>query len=237
MYEDDEEDEEEIEKAPPWLLSFGDVTALMLTFFVMLFAMSQVNSEKWDAVISVISTRTEIDPNLKPNPNAEKNISSVEMLPALPPEYLSGILKEKLAEDPVLSRARVTLMDERVTISLPSKDIFLPESSLIAAPAERALFRLAGVLNKFGNQIVVEGHTDPSAITNTAFSSNWELSLARALSVSQYLYDAGYPYDLTAMGLADSKYRFINNALSEDRRYELARRVDIVIYADAGGQQ
>lgn len=237
MYEDDEVEEDEVERAPPWLLSFGDVTALMLTFFVMLFAMSQVNSEKWDAVISVISTRTEIDTNLKPNPNAEKNIASVEMLPALPPEYLSGILKESLAEDPVLSQAKVTLMDERVTISLPSNQVFLSESSLIAGPAERSLFRLAGVLNKFGNQIVIEGHTDPSPVTSKAFSSNWELSLARALSVSQYLKEAGYPYDLTAMGLAGSKYRFLNPSLSEERRYELARRVDIVIYADAGGQQ
>lgn len=236
MYEEEEEDDD-VEKAPPWLLSFGDVTALMLTFFVMLFAMSQVNSEKWDAVISVISTRSEINPNLKPNPNSEKNIASVKMLPALPPEYLSGILKESLSADPVLSRAIVSLMDERVIISLPSDQVFLPGSSLIAAPAERSLFRLAGVLNKFGNQIIVEGHTDPSPVTNQAFSSNWELSLARALSVSQYLKNAGYPYDLTALGLGEGKYRFLNPELSEDRRYQLSRRVDIVIYADAGGQQ
>ncbi|WP_259783165.1 OmpA/MotB family protein [Aestuariispira ectoiniformans] len=236
MYEDDEHEEDDVEKAPPWLISFGDVTALMLTFFVMLFAMSQVNSEKWDAVISVISTRTKIDTNLKPNPNAEKNISSVEMLPALPPEYLSGILKEKLADDPVLSKAKVSLMDERVIISLPSRTLFLPESSLMTQSAERSLFRLAGVLNKFGNQIVIEGHTDPSPVKTGAFSSNWELSLARALAVSQYLKQAGYPYDLTAMGEGSGKYRFLNSALSEERRYELARRVDIVIYADAGGQ-
>ena len=44
-----------------------------------------------------------------------------------------------------------------------------------------------------GYQIVVEGHTDDAPIATQQFSSNWELSMARAAAVVHFLLDQGIP--------------------------------------------
>lgn len=228
--------EEEVEKAPAWLVSFGDVTALMLTFFVMLFSMSHLQSEKWDAVIALISTRINPADAEQPTPTSEFNIGKVTFVNALPTAYLNRIFTEKLAVDPVLENATVTELDGQVVISLPSDALFRPGRAGLLPEAGEAIQRLSGVLSQIGNHIDVQGHTDPEPPRSEAFDTNWSLSLARALTVSNALNAAGYPGKLTAVGRADSQYKHLDTALSETARYRLARRVDLVILPDAGGQ-
>ena len=38
-----------------WMITFTDLVSLMLTFFVMLFAMSNVKIDKWESMIDVLS--------------------------------------------------------------------------------------------------------------------------------------------------------------------------------------
>ena len=46
-----------------WMVIFADLTALLLTFFVLLFSMSSVNVAEWEEVISSFSTR--LGPNVQ----------------------------------------------------------------------------------------------------------------------------------------------------------------------------
>ena len=39
-----------------WLVTFADVIALLLAFFVMLFSMSNIKTETWNVIISQISS-------------------------------------------------------------------------------------------------------------------------------------------------------------------------------------
>ena len=231
---DQDLNENPIEKSPAWMVSLGDVTALMLAFFVMLFAMSNPQSEKYEEVISLITTS--MRPNDKPNPTSELNIGTVDLAAGLSPEYLNRILGDKLSRDEVLSRAYVTEISERVMISLPTDIIFKPGSAEINEDATESIRRLAGVLSQFGNQVDIAGHTDPDPVGDALYPSNWDLSLARALSMANALSDFGYAGEFTVLGLADSRYRFLDKRLSEEKRYEIARRVDIVIQPTAGGQ-
>ena len=41
--------------SPAWLITFADLAALMLSFFVMLFAMKSVETEAWHAVRESLS--------------------------------------------------------------------------------------------------------------------------------------------------------------------------------------
>src|SRR5690606_4279616 len=53
--------------------------------------------------------------------------------------------------------------------------------------------------------IRVDGHTDARPISSARFRSNWDLSAARAISVVQYLIEAGVqPQHLVAAGFADN---------------------------------
>lgn len=240
MTEEDEDDsvkEEEVERASAWLVSFGDVTALMLTFFVMLFSMQTIPSEKWEQVIALISTRVNPTEAEQPMPVSERNVPKVTLVDALPTAYLNRIFTEKLADDPVLRETRLTELDGRLVISLPAETLFRAGAAALAPGAREAVFRLGGVLSQVGNHINVAGHTDPDPPpADSPFASNWELSLNRALNVADALREAGYTGRATALGRADSQYRHLDPELPETRRYELARRVDIVVLPEADGQ-
>lgn len=227
-------EESRIEKAPSWMVSLGDVVALMLAFFVMLYAMSNPQSEKFEEVIALIATR--VNPDEKPNPTSELNIGTVDLVGGLSPEYLNRILEDKLSRDEVLSQAHIVEISKRVIISLPADAIFKTGSSEIEEGASESIRRLAGVISQFGNQVDIAGHSDPDPVSTDKYPSKWDLSLARALSLATALNENGYAGDFTVLGMADSRYRFLDKRLSEEKRYELARRVDIVIQPIAGGQ-
>lgn len=230
------EQKKEVEKSPAWLVSMGDVTALMLTFFVMLFSMSYVKSERWDEIISLLNRSDQPSEIQKPVPTSERAIPSVEVLPGLSTDYLHRVLQEKLSRDPILARARLTPLEAQVVISLPSDALFSPGSDLLSDEAKLAVRELAGVLAQVGNQVEIAGHTDPLPVADGAYPSNWDLSLARALRVATGLTDAGYKGRFSAIGMGDSRFRHLDPRLPEEERYELARRVDVVVRSEAGGQ-
>ena len=225
----------ERESSPTWLLVFGDVAALLLAFFVMLFAMSSVQSEKWDSVVAMLSTRvTPKDRILRPTATSEYNIATVELDTALPLEYLENVLQEKLQRDEVLSRAVLNRQDLQIVISLPSDALFEPGQAETTQPAREALFRMGAVLSTIGNQIDIRGHTGREQVGDSPYRSNWELSLARAVSVANELRNTGYTRAITVLGLADSRFEHISHDLPLERRNELAARVDLVIHPFSG---
>jgi chemotaxis protein MotB len=75
--------------------------------------------------------------------------------------------------------------------------------------------------------IVVEGHTDNVPIASAQFPSNWELSTARAITVTRYLIAHGVNRNrLAAAGYADT-HPVAENATATGRA--LNRRVEIVV--------
>ena len=84
------------------------------------------------------------------------------------------------------------------------------------------------MLTGHGLELRVEGHSDDQPIHNAQFSSNWELSTARAMAVLLYLVNsAGFdPTKISASGYG--QYRSVaDNATAEGRR--MNRRVDLVV--------
>ena len=235
MQEFDDEFKDDVERAPPWLISFGDVTALLLAFFVMLFAMSNPQSEKWEEVISLIATRMNPDSE-KPEPTSDLNVPTVDLVGGLSPDYLERILKDKFKRDEVLNRVIITGLDEWTVLSFPADQLFGPSNAELSPAASEALRRLADVLGQFGNQIDIIGHSDPAPHDDSLYPSKWDLTLARSLSMANALDRYGYSGGVIVLGAGDSRYRHINPELPEARRYELARRMDVVIKNIAGGQ-
>ena len=76
-----------------WLVTFADVMALMLAFFVMLFSMSNIQTETWDAIISQISSSETPKKEETPRPQATKNIATVKLTEALSLDYLANVLE------------------------------------------------------------------------------------------------------------------------------------------------
>ncbi len=76
------------------------------------------------------------------------------------------------------------IVDDKVYLTLPEKVLFDRSSAKLNNKSRKVLQRVARVLreNK-STQIIVEGHTDN--IPTTIYEDNWELSLARAASVTR----------------------------------------------------
>lgn len=114
-----------------------------------------------------------------------------------------------------------------------SEVLFASGSADLGAEGQRQLAQLARTLVDISKDIPaevdwilrVDGHTDDVPISTASFPSNWELSLARALSVVRYLISQGVaPERLVAAGFGE--YQPLDpaqtrEARSRNRRIEL----------------
>lgn len=218
-----------------WMITFTDLITLMLTFFVLLFSMSNVKLDKWKNMIDALS--------LSLNPSQTKsiavlttkfNISAVFRKRAVNLDYLASILQETLSADPFLRHSQLISLEDRLVIALPGDLLFEPNSAVITKRAREALFDFGGILRNIGNKVGVNGYSDPVPPKGGKYASNWELSLGRAAAVANELRRSGYPDDITAYGYSDSRFSQLPK-VTEGKRRAMARRVDIVIMPTGGG--
>ena len=225
--------------APPsmsWMVTFTDLVSLMLTFFVMLFAMSNVNVDQWDKMTDALSKSLNPSRVKSPaRPTAEFNVSSVFRKRAINLDYLAGVFEEAIAADQALAASRVVRLEDRLILALPGDMLFETGRAVLSEKSRRALFSFGGILRNIDNRLSVNGHSDLAAAGGGVYASNWELSLARAIAVANALRRAGYTEDITARGYAHSRFFELPPGMAESKRRALARRVDIVVLPSTGG--
>ena len=217
------------ERPSVWIMTFADITALLLAFFVMLFAMSSLEPEKWKSVISRVVTVDQRDDTKAPPPDSTNTVNTEDIAPALPTDYLSQVLAEKFKRHAILSRVMVHRLDRQVILSLPADALFESGEIVLTPAAREAVSGLASAVATLGNQIDVYGHTDQTPEAQRDFPSKWTLSLARAVAVAAELRRTGLARNVTMLGLGDSRFGELHPGLSEERRRALARRVDVGI--------
>ncbi len=230
------EPEIKVNKIDPqgWMLSFGDLVSLMLVFFVMLFAMSTLEQEEFEAVVSALAQQFNPTTTTKESqPSVELDIPKMATAEANNLDYLRALISDKLSGDPMLDDIRMHQLHDRLVVSLPADQMFRGNSAQLSDNAGETIARVGTVIQFLGNRVHVNGHTDPQPITNVAYQSNWELSLSRAIAVADELRRSGFGSSVLAFGLADGRFADISLDLPVAERYRRARRVDIVIRRDA----
>lgn len=217
-----------------WMIIFTDLVSLMLTFFVLLFSMSNVQVDKWESLTEALSQTLNPSSTMTVDAATAKfNIANIFRKQAINLDYLNGVLEEAVAEDPILNKSQMMLLEDRLIIALPGDLLFPSGRAVLSEGARKALFNLGGVLRNIGNQIGINGHTDPTAPSGGEYTSNWELSVARAIAVANSLKRSGYTEDIVSFGYADSYFPHLPH-ISEEKRRALGRRVDIVVMPTVG---
>jgi len=219
-----------------WLLSFTDVMALMLTFFVLLFSMSHPKKEQWEEFSKKVQenfNRFEGRPLNRSHENAV-NINKVNFSKALDLKYLEALIENVMEEEPSLRRIRMFPHGTSLIVSLPQNLLFDVGEAQVQVQGTKALYVLAGTLSRIKNRVEVVGHTDPRPVRGDNFPSNWELSLARAANVAAVLETVGYKRPITVRGHASARYYDLPETLDRQERLDVSRRVDIVIMEDDG---
>jgi chemotaxis protein MotB len=220
------------EVGPNWLLTFADLIALLLAFFVLIYATQKIEQAPWQALVESLSRSLNPErPRIDPRPAADANIRLLARARAIDLGYLDALLKGVVAQEPSLAGVVVQQFDDRLVLSLPGELLFPPGEAEPVDGAERALAVLATELRNIGNRVDVFGHTDPEPVRNARFGSNWALSLARARAVARLLRQVGYSRRVAAYGVADSHYSELAAIQPAERRNQIARRVDIVVRA------
>jgi chemotaxis protein MotB len=217
-----------------WVMSLIDLMTLMLTFFVMLVSMSHVKNDRWQHLIDTLSTTmhpTHATPQSVPS--AEYNISTVFRRRAINLEYLMAVLQQKVNKSDVLHDSVLVMLEDRVVLSLSGQRLFKPGTAELADAARSELFELGGVLRNIENQIGVAGYSEEENFQGATYTSDWELSLARAIQVANALKSAGYGSEILSYGYGRSRNIELAGA-APDRRQILSRRIDIVIMASGG---
>ncbi len=218
---------------PGWMITFADLLALLLTFFVLLFSMNTVQYESWKAVVNTMAD--EFNQN-RPKIALEEKDSSDHLTPSasagLNLNYLRVLLERSIGNHASFEGVTVYRLRDRVVISIPADLIFKRKDTVLLAGAVRPLETLAGTLAQIKNKVQIAGHTDPAPIINGKFRSNWELSMARARIVAGILTKSGYKKPMTVLGFADTGNAFKGKA-PKPAALVKAERVDIVIVSES----
>lgn len=224
------------ESAPIWVLTFTDVMGLMLTFFVMLFAMSEPEQQQWADVSAALNNEFNkfYGKIMERGPTDSINLSRIDYDQALDIKYLEALLESTMANNEQLGGVKLIPQAGQLVLSLPQDLLFESGQADIKSDGARAIYALGGMLSRIKNKIEVTGHADPRPVSRAQdmgkYSSNWELSLARAANVAGLLNSVGYERAIDIRGLSSGRYDDMAAVIADEaQRIELSRRVDIVI--------
>lgn len=123
----------------------------------------------------------------------------------------------------------VVVRNGRMTLNLPDDILFPSGSAELKKEGQEAIRALAGVLGGVADRnFLVCGHTDNVPVGKAnRFKSNWDLSTARAVTVTKLLLEEGVPATrLAAAGFADGD-PVADNASKDGRQKN--RRTEIVL--------
>ncbi|SHG92766.1 OmpA family protein [Tepidibacter thalassicus] len=232
--------EEEVKQgAPEWMGTYGDMVTLLLCFFVLLFSMSSVDAQKFQAIIQsfngslgMLSGGTTIVDKeyIGKGLNDDKSIDQKQETENF--NNLEKQIKEYLKNNGL--DKDVFVMNESAGLLLRFQDNVLFDSGKadLKLKSKEILRYISTFLNKneFKNKFIrIEGHTDNDPIRyNHKYPTNWELSVARASNVVRFLVEnTGIdPKRISASGYSEYHPVAPNNSPENKAKN---RRVDILI--------
>lgn len=218
-----------------WITTYADMVTLMLCFFVMLFDPSEVDI----TVLQSLSASISGDPTGGGMSVSAGRLSDlgniINSMPSMDKgKMLATALKKavSLFAPDVKTNKIAVISDERGLVITLAADAFFNTGSadLNIEETREMLLKLAQFLSSedlLNRRYRIEGHTDSGLTDSAEWSSNWELSSARAINVLHYLTEFGAQENrFSIAGYADTRPLFSNDT-AEGRAYN--RRVDVII--------
>ncbi|MBU6429456.1 MAG: OmpA family protein, partial [Cyanobacteria bacterium REEB65] len=196
-----------------WLLTYADLITLLLIYFIVLFAMSQIDVAKYHKLADAMSNAFNMIPSQGGSDDAILNGSPAVMPPVSPMyayekakfETIRKQVEKAFKQAGVKGAVEIQQTDRGLVIHIASSALFHAGSADINPAMANVLLGVAKSLQGGANNIRVEGHTDDTPIRTAQFPSNWELSTTRAVNVLHFLIDRGHlpPSRLSAAGYGE----------------------------------
>ncbi|MBN1907196.1 MAG: flagellar motor protein MotB [Deltaproteobacteria bacterium] len=222
---------------PAWMVTFSDLTTLLLTFFVLLLSMSSMDDKSLKSLFTNFTSASGI--------LNFKELGEVYR----PKDVMIDGIYDRLKDTMIIKRS-----DDPVDIPADTDEIFMTESggqvvlqnieggfklvfghkimfesgkAEIKDEIKPILDEVAKFIKASYFQIYIDGHTDDLPINNEEFPSNTILSLTRAYNVMRYLIEEGdVDTDTLALGGYGEKHPIDANDTQPGR--ERNRRVEMI---------
>lgn len=205
--------------APFWMITFSDMSALLLSFFIVLYTMAADNISKVKSALTGDETG---------GIGMMDFLDSIDMKEKLKAFSVSKS-KDILDASKLIDKdTNISTEQGKIVMRIPGNTLFPPGKANLQKEGRPVLDQLIKTIKQYPlYKINIQGHTDDTAISSEMFPTNWELSAARATAVLRYFLDKGIePTKLTATGFADI-FPLVSNDTEEGRAHN--RRVEIVL--------
>ena len=231
--------------APAYMNTYGDLMTLLLTFFVLLFSMSEVDANKFASLVDSFGSpggiliggetineyATGSSSRDKEKVESEKGDAAKRQELDKELSKVEEELENFINENGIESYIAVDKNDSEVVIRFDDVLLFDTGKASIKEEGIPVLSAVGEELKDYvkdGYRIRFEGHTDNVPIRKAQFPSNWELSASRAIAGAKFfIEEMGYePSVISAEGFGE--YRPIaDNSTSEGRAQN--RRMEIKV--------
>lgn len=227
-----------------WIDTYADTITLLMTFFVLLYSMSSVDSAKFQQISQALNSlmtgndaKTILEYDIY---QGEVPLIGGEETTTTDNENQTGENGESSTYDDVkkfvdendLSSIVSIISDKRgVIIQIKDSILFETGQADLKDNSKEVLDKINALIATLPNNIIIEGHTDNVPINTYQFPSNYELSGARASRVLRYFVEEkGQDASrFVFQGLGDTEPLYPND--SEEHK-ALNRRVNILIVAN-----
>lgn len=224
------------------MLTYSDMVTLLLTFFILLFAMSAIDVGRFKATIISIQSSLfgytgifdPLEPEGPDSPGTDEPEEPLDELERAALERIreAGILQSQaeafLERVDLGGMVEVKIEERGVVMELPNQIFFEQASAELKPQAREFLRELAQFFGEIRQRIIIEGHTCTLPINTAQYPSNWELSVARSVRVTRYLVETYglEPGRFTATGYGEHQ-PIATNDTPEGRAAN--RRVTVVL--------
>jgi len=176
---------------PEWIVTYGDMMSLLLTFFILLAAFSELKKEhEYQKVVTAVKEAFGYAGGIGVMPTKDPPLRSMI-------ETLENMARKRMAENAVSQSSdegpqgkqmKVARVQDGLMFTLGGSLSFAPGSAVLLPAAHGPLLDVARLLKGRKNKVEIRGHTAGETIPpGSPFSDLWDLSFARAKAVKDYL--------------------------------------------------
>lgn len=231
-----------------WLVSYADFITLLFAFFVIMYAISSADAEKFKRLSESMQQQFGKG-NAKPGgksmgggagegsgeavKGAAEGSCAIDTAQERRELTELGDQMEKslgmaFGGSDLADKIEITFENRGLVVRLSAENFYAPGQASVRPEALPVLDRIVPLLKGTPRLIRIEGHTDNTKTSSADFASNWELSTARATWIVRHLIQKGGidPVKLEAAGYAE--FRPIDSNATEAGRTR-NRRVEILV--------
>lgn len=177
--------------APAWMTTYSDLVTLLLTFFVLLLSMANMDPVK------VLEASSSLKDAFGMHKESAHVVFSIPILPSPPITPYSPIqqhstqnvydkIKSQIDSRRLENNVGVIKNDDESIILRINDSVLFDRGSAKIAPKSYSILRtVADIIRPLPMDLRIEGHTDDIPVSDSKYS-NWDLSVERAVSVMRF---------------------------------------------------